>query len=137
MVNGLVGSTIQMHTNYRQAVAFFREMGDQQGLSAAVVGLGITPGYMTMPVSAEPDMPMEEAAAYFAEALAIAQNIGWRSGEAYQMALHSGHLQTSGQYQQALQVSEQAIRIAREIEHHQWIILASFQLGYVYLDLFL
>lgn len=53
------------------------------------------------------------------------------------MALHSGHLQTSGQYRLALQVSKQAIGIAREIEHHQWIILASFQLGYVYLDLFL
>src|SRR5258708_38817229 len=92
---------------------------------------------MPMPFSAEPDMPMEEAAAYFAEALAIAQNIGWRSGEAYQMALHSGHLQTSGQYRQALQVSEQAIPIALENEHNQWNILASFQHGYLHLYLIL
>src|SRR5258708_17039664 len=103
MANWLGGSPIQMHTYYRKAVALFRELGDQQGLSAALVGLGITPGYMTMPVSAEPDMPMEEAAAYFTEALAIAQNIGWRSREAYPIALHSRHLQTSGQDPQAPQ----------------------------------
>ncbi|HLY28779.1 MAG TPA: AAA family ATPase, partial [Aggregatilineales bacterium] len=136
MANWISGRPVQMFQYYQQAVTLFRELGDQAGLSGALVGLGVAPGLLPLPVSPEPYVPMAQAAAYLGEALTIAGNIGSRPGEIYAMALLSGHYQASGQYRRSLEVSEQAVQIAHQIEHHQWIILSSFQRGYVFLDIF-
>lgn len=69
------------------------------------------------------------------EALALARKIGWSAGQAYAewtaAAMHAAY----GNFGAALAHGHEAVRIATEIEHQQWIVAAHWALGLTYLSM--
>ncbi len=78
---------------------------------------------------------MEEGARDTAEAPALARKIGWSAGQAYAewcaAAVHATH----GSFGAALAHGHEAVRIAMEIDHQQWIAAAHWALGLTYVSM--
>jgi ATP/maltotriose-dependent transcriptional regulator MalT len=70
------------------------------------------------------------------EAVEIAHQIGWRSGEANALIYLGFALGPRGEYTHALECAQAALDISQEIEHPVMAATAHFSLGVVYLDLF-
>jgi len=69
--------------------------------------------------------------------LKIAREIGWRAGEAYALWISGFSLGPMGEYARALDVTQNALAIAEEIGHRQWMSAAHAALGAIYLDMLL
>jgi DNA-binding CsgD family transcriptional regulator/tetratricopeptide (TPR) repeat protein len=78
---------------------------------------------------------LSEAVEYGDQALNIAREIDWRSGEIYALECLSNCLGPQGNYPRALELAKRALEISEEIEHDQWTVSAHFGLGALYLDL--
>lgn len=123
------------YTHYQSAIAIFRELGDRVGLASALatVALRGISYYHTTTV------PVEDGYAAWVrdgeEALQLARQIEWRSGEAnalvYLALIHGA----SGFYNLADQRSRAAWNLAQEIEHPVWIAGALLARGGLLLDL--
>jgi tetratricopeptide (TPR) repeat protein len=79
---------------------------------------------------------LDEARLFADEGLAISREIGWRAGESYALwAYHGMVLGAAGDYATALPGAREALTIAREIDHPQWITGAQYVLGNLYTEL--
>src|SRR5439155_2715880 len=68
-------------------------------------------------------------------ALSLVREIDQRSGEAYTCGCMAICLGSRGEYAHALELAQDALRIAEEIEHRQWMTAEHWALGALYLDL--
>ncbi len=121
----------------KRAVQLFTELNDKQGLSSslAMVPLSGAVGYQIETfVCVDPHL-IDGVTESF-QALEIARDIGWRSGEAYALWMLGRCLGTRGDYGLAVSYADEAIYVATEIGHSQWIVAAGCALGSIYLDLF-
>jgi predicted ATPase/DNA-binding XRE family transcriptional regulator len=122
---------------YGRAISAWREVGDQQGLATSLLGVvsGAHSHYFhgnTQPAT----IPLAEARRYGEESLAIIREIGWRGGEAFALWVYSGQvLGAAGELTTALPSAQQALAIARDIDHAQWTVAARFTLGAIFADL--
>jgi predicted ATPase/transcriptional regulator with XRE-family HTH domain len=121
---------------YSRAIVAWRAIGDQRGLAGSLLSAtmaGHTFHTDTIPATAREDevRPLGE------EGLALTREIGWRDGEAFALWVYSGMgLGARGDYCLALPSTRQALAIAREIGHQQWITAAHCILGCLHADLF-
>src|SRR5258707_3113796 len=69
------------------------------------------------------------------EALRIAREIGWRSGEAYALIMLGNYFGIRGAYSKAFSFAKMSLAVAQEIEHSQWITYSHYSLGTLYLDI--
>src|SRR5712691_3840173 len=69
------------------------------------------------------------------EAVTLARQIDWRSGEAFALIFLGLGLTSRGEYSRALTCGQAALDIAVEIEHGLWMTFAHFLLGSLSLDL--
>lgn len=128
------GDFIGGTTYYEQAMSLFRELDDRQGLVSCLAALSWRwPSYQadTMVSAASFDEVVREGEA----ALQLAREIDWQSGVAYTRLLLGLNLGAAGDYARSLELIRGGLEIAREIEHRQWMAVAHFSLGAVYLDL--
>ncbi|WP_410964324.1 hypothetical protein, partial [Salmonella sp. SAL4447] len=70
-----------------------------------------------------------------AEALAIAREIGWGSGQAFAHFTLSVVTGTHGQLGRALDHAESAMICARRVGHLQWTVAAHFALAWTWAEL--
>ena len=129
---GLLPSGI---TYYEQAIALLRALGDRQLL---ISSLGMATMRCTNSLSDTLSwLPTENAACLHdaEEAVALARQIGWRSGEAFALIFLGLGLASQGEYARALTCGQAALDIAGEIEHGLWMTFAHFLLGSLSLDL--
>jgi DNA-binding CsgD family transcriptional regulator/tetratricopeptide (TPR) repeat protein len=121
--------------HYEQAVALFRELGDLQGLASSLITFSMRGASYVWGTTV---WPIVDAAACIRdgeEALRIAQQLDWRTGEANALIyLAFGH-GPRGQYTRALECAQAALEIAREIDHGVWLVGAHTALGAIALDL--
>ena len=131
MTSYLGGDLIQGTVYYTQAVARFRETGNQEGLTSSLATLVMRgPTFHTdMLVAAG---SLAEAQQDAENALKIARKIGHRSAEAYALFQLGTCLGSSGEYGQALAAAQASLDIAEEIEHRQWQAAAHAMLGGIY-----
>lgn len=121
--------------HYEQAIALFRELGDRQGLSSSLATFSIRGASYLCFATVWPLVDAAACARDGAEALQIAQQIGWRAGEAGALvALASGH-GPRGEFALAIECSQRALEITQEIENAAWMIGALNMLGALALDL--
>jgi DNA-binding CsgD family transcriptional regulator/tetratricopeptide (TPR) repeat protein len=120
---------------YERAIPVWRRLGDQRGLASALLGLSIS--CPTFHTSTLPTLrPVGEVRAIGLQSIELCQEIGWRAGECFAKWGFLGMaLGACGKYDLAIPGTREALLIAREIEHRQWITGARCILGNLYADL--
>jgi DNA-binding CsgD family transcriptional regulator/predicted negative regulator of RcsB-dependent stress response len=130
-----IGDLVQTAAYCRQAVALFREMDNRQGLVSSLASLllcGDTYFSTTLvPVATS----VTEVRRVGERTLSLAREIDQRSGEAYTCSCMAICLGSRGEYAYALELAQDGLRIAEEIEHRQWMAAEHWALGALYLDL--
>jgi DNA-binding CsgD family transcriptional regulator len=123
-------------TAFEEAATYYRALGDRRGLVSALATLGplrcCSQVVETLPAVAP---HAGQAVGECEEALTIAREIGWRSGEAYALLELAACLLAVGDYGRAQIALNEGLAIAEEIEHRGWLTLTHNDLGRMYLDL--
>lgn len=130
------GDLFEGASYFEQAVRLFRQVDDQVGLVSSLANLVIAGGNSEteMVISVAPTGRVE-AINLGEEALKLARETGQRSAEVYalcQLALRNG---TYGDYDKAFIMAEEAIQLAENIDHRQWLTYGRWLLGNLYLDI--
>jgi predicted ATPase/DNA-binding CsgD family transcriptional regulator len=134
MTSQINGDLVQGAAHYQRAVELFHELDDRRGLVSSLATLALCgPTYLHNP-SVSP-FSLAESSKKGEDALKIAREIRWRSGEIYAMCCLGISLGPQGEYQRALELLESALKISQQIEHDQWAVGAHCGLGALYLDL--
>jgi tetratricopeptide (TPR) repeat protein len=134
MTGFLSGDLIQGRDNIGQAIVLFEKMDRLRSLSSSLAvlsGLGSHYQIETLVSPVERPDSLDSAE----RALKIAQDIGWRAGEAYALCLKSLILGPAGEFGFALETALIARELAREINHRQWLTFTNFSLGVLYHDI--
>ncbi|HMA33700.1 MAG TPA: tetratricopeptide repeat protein, partial [Chloroflexia bacterium] len=135
MTNALSGDVVQSVYYYEPAIVLFQDLDDRPMLISSLAILAIRGGnyeYDTV-------LPVPSSAAAMHQegerAIRLAQQIGWRAGEAYAWFVLGYGLGPWGEYTSALQAAQRGLALAEEIGHRQWACAAHWTLGAIYYDL--
>src|SRR5206468_8999176 len=135
MAHHIAGDQRAAATHFERSIALFTALDDRRGLANAL-GLivlcsgtyhvaGTTP-YATARAQDELVAP---------QSLRLAREIGWRAGESFVRYLIGDALAWRGEYDRALPMAREALELAEQIGHLQWITAARRLLGSMLLDL--
>jgi tetratricopeptide (TPR) repeat protein len=120
--------------HYERAVARFRELGDLQGLSSSLATFSTRGASCLWTATVWPIVDAAECARDGEEALRLAQQIGWRSGEAGALVCLASIHGARGEYARALECARASMAISQEIGNAAWEIGAWNVLGALALD---
>jgi tetratricopeptide (TPR) repeat protein len=125
------GNIIDSLSHGQQAIGLYRRLDDKRGLSTSLSAYSALVGYCDI----MPWIPLaaDRCRQDFAEALALAEQIGWLAGRAMMQWLLGLSLMAYGQLGEALASGSAALHTATEIEHRQWIAASHFIIGRAYL----
>ncbi|HJS28162.1 MAG TPA: adenylate/guanylate cyclase domain-containing protein [Anaerolineales bacterium] len=135
MATYLGGDIVKSADFWQRATSSFRALGDRFALVSSLASLSLTSSSLENAAAfylAEPDVALGHAK----EALEIASQTGWRSGEAYSQIALGSIYNGIGDFGQALEYSRAAYDTASRIEHKQWMAGGLMDLGIVLMELF-
>jgi DNA-binding CsgD family transcriptional regulator len=135
MTNYIGGDLLQSRHYYERAIRLMRELDDRQGLVSCLAAYATLGANYLCGTVARPVTKTEEATRDAEEALRIAREMGWRSGEANALIFLGLGLGPRGEYGRALAAVRTALDVATEIEHVVWQETALMVLGAIELDL--
>jgi DNA-binding CsgD family transcriptional regulator/Flp pilus assembly protein TadD len=104
---------------YERAIPILRELNDRQTLSSSLANMALY------------TLSLEQAN----EAIQLARDIGWRSGEAYALGCMSWTLFSLGRYGEAMTLGTRSLEMAQAIEHPQWTASSHIFSGFFYSEL--
>ena len=135
MAHLLDGNPVAAADHFERAVILWRRIGDRQMLSSSLAGLQVCDvSYQTHAMA--PALGAAGGRTQAAEeALRLARETGWRSGESFASWSAGTWLGATGEYARALDVVRQGVTIADEIEHLQWMAGSRWTLGAILLDI--
>jgi len=113
MTSNQCGDWAASVTYWERAIPILRDLNDRQTLSSSLANVVMY------------TLDLESAQ----EAVTLARDIGWRSGESYALGTLSWALFTLGDYGQGLATRKQGLEVAQAIEHPQWIAGGHIFLG--------
>ncbi len=119
MTSNQCGDWAATVTYWEQAIPILRDLNDRQTLSSSLANV------------VQYTLNLEHAY----EAVSLARDIGWRSGEAYALGTLGFTLFTLGHYGQGLVARKQSLEVAEAIEHPQWMAGGRIFLGQIYTEL--
>ena len=120
---------------YERGAALCRALGDRRGLVTSLAMLAQLRALAYVGADVAPSGGVASAVDQAEESVAVAQEIGWRGGEAFGRASLALALGVVGRYGLALEQGRSSLVIAEEVDHAQWIVGAHLVLGGLYLDL--
>jgi DNA-binding CsgD family transcriptional regulator len=117
------------------AIERFAELDDRQGLASCLGVLAPCGGSFQTDAGVTAAIPLDECVQHAERAISLAQEIGWRPGEAF--AQHGCALvhTAAGHYDRAFAVLAGCISLSEEIGHRQWATAGKCDLGALYLEL--
>ncbi len=120
---------------YTRASEQWRGIGDLRGLAASLMG-GVM-GAHTFHTSTIPAaVRIDDVRSLGDESLALSRAIDWRAGESFALWAYRGMtLGAAGNYAVSIPATRDALEIASEIEHRQWMTAARCILGNLYAEL--
>ena len=124
------GDQIGSYAEYRHAIQLYRKLENQQELISALVGASHTLYDDTDLIPAQSRLENGQMAN---EALDLARQINWASGEAFAEWSMTFGLAMWGMFEEALSHARASLRIGMEIEQRQRIAGAHYALGHIYL----
>lgn len=119
MTSNQCGDYTAAVTYWERAIPILRDLNERQTLSSSLANVVMY------------TLNLEQAR----EAVALAHDIGWHSGESYALGTMSMALFSLGHYDQGLAARQQSLEIAQAIEHPQWIAGGHIFLGQMYTEL--
>jgi DNA-binding CsgD family transcriptional regulator/tetratricopeptide (TPR) repeat protein len=132
MANGIYGDMVNAVEQYERAIALFRSLSDHQGLISSLTTRAAyaCPGWVetTYSVCEQP----EHCSRNIMEALNLARQVESLTAQAYVGWNGGGSLASFGELGRGFTLVQEALRIATEIQHAQWLSAAYFSLGRVY-----
>ena len=130
----LGGNLARSRAYYERALQLFEEHDDRQGcVSVLTVMAVLTSVYHTDTLP--PAATFAEAAEWLARAHRVAVEVGWSAGECFALWNMGACLGPQGEFADGLRHTLDAITIAEDIEHLQWLGAALFVLGAIEMDL--
>ncbi len=133
MANGMYGDTVNAVEQYERAIALFRSLSDHQSLISSLTTRAAyaCPGWAetTYSVCEQP----EHCSRDNMEALNLARQVESLTAQAYVGWNGGGSLASFGELGRGFTFAQEALRIATEIQHSQWLAAAYFTLGRVYI----
>jgi DNA-binding NarL/FixJ family response regulator len=133
MTNAIGGDLVGAMAALRSAATLFRALEDRQGLVGCLTSVGSNAIYeLDTFVGTE---GIAETIRTSEQALTLAREIDWRTGEAYVLAMLGECVAAAGDFGRGLDLLREALAIAEEIEHRQWMAQAHLGLGGVHADL--
>jgi tetratricopeptide (TPR) repeat protein len=124
------GDQIGSYKEYRHAIHLYRKLENKQDLISALVGASHTLYDDTDLIPAQSRPENQQMAN---EALELARQINWASGEAFAEWSMTFGLAMWGMFEEALSHARATLRIGTEIEQRQRIAGAYYVLGHIYL----
>ncbi len=136
-VSFLLGADFNQSAQYYQrAIELFRLVDDRKSLvSALATSVMLSPGFVTDTIISPDSVRLSQVRQVAEEAVELARQISFRSGEAYALFTLGFAYESEGNLGNALKVAHQALHIAEQISHHQWICSTSSLLGVIYTTL--
>ncbi len=136
MTTYLSGDLVRGADCYKRAIQLFTELNDKQGLcsSLAMLPLCSAATYHTDTLVGVPLSEIDGVVECL-QALDLARDIGWKSGEAFSLWMLGFCLGMRGNYGVALGYAEAAFSCATEIEHSQWMTASGGSLGTIHTDI--
>ncbi len=132
MANGIYGDMVNAVEQYERAIALFRSLSDHQGLISSLTTRAAyaCPGWVetTYSVCEQP----EHCSRDITEALNLARQVESLTAQAYVGWNGGGSLASFGELGRGFTLVQEALRIATEIQHVQWLSATYFTLGRVY-----
>ncbi|MCB0195959.1 MAG: DUF2791 family P-loop domain-containing protein [Anaerolineae bacterium] len=119
MTSNQAGDAVATIAYYKRAIPILRELNNRQTLASCLTNLA----YYTL----------DER--QVREAIKLAQEIDWQSGEAYAMENLGLILSIRGDYGQGLTAAQNGLALAEAIEHQMWQAACHITLGQSYLAL--
>ncbi len=90
------GNLIEGSASYERAIALFRELDDRAGLSSALATFGERASNYVADLMVMPEVTLAQTQREEEEAVQLARDIGWRSGEAYALCTLALALASAG-----------------------------------------
>jgi DNA-binding CsgD family transcriptional regulator len=131
----MAGDLVQGANYYEQAISLFRQLDDRHGLVSSLTMFSFRGGSYTFNTTCSLPTSLAECVQDGAEAVAMAQQIGWRAGEAGALVYLALILGPAGAYDRALETAQAALELATEIQARGWLVGAHCALGALKLDL--
>ncbi|GAC1348585.1 MAG: hypothetical protein NVSMB27_16880 [Ktedonobacteraceae bacterium] len=132
VANAMYGDAVSAVNWYGRAIELFRALGDTKGLSSSLaIRSTLTSRGYSEPVVVVSWRP-EQCERDSLEAVRLAHQIGWSAGEAFAEQCAGLVYASFGNFGQALAHAQQALRIATEIHHPQWMAAVHDTLGQIY-----
>jgi class 3 adenylate cyclase/tetratricopeptide (TPR) repeat protein len=135
MANLIGGDMVSADAYFGRAINLFRELEDQRGLVSSLTAVGMSSAGASSVETSFPAISLSEGISRGLQALELARKIGWTAGESFAMWALSESYGAQGRFTQALEYAGEALRVAVEIDHHQWMAGAYDSLGHLYLEL--
>jgi DNA-binding NarL/FixJ family response regulator len=120
---------------FERAAALFRRHNDRRGLSSALAMLASRCGFHDLDCFAAGAECVDQALRDGEEALQIARSIHWRAGEAFALFQIGLLLGQRGEFDRALAMASDSLRVAEQIDHPQWTAAAHFTLASLHVEL--
>jgi DNA-binding CsgD family transcriptional regulator/tetratricopeptide (TPR) repeat protein len=130
MLDITAGDFVESDHYYQQSIQLFRELGDKRGLVSSLIA-GSHGTFLDETIIL-PLRPIAEHQRGNAEALSLAQEIDWPSGMAFAEWAAGISMAGVGEFGLALHHGQQALRVATQSGHKQWIAGAHYTLGHIY-----
>jgi DNA-binding CsgD family transcriptional regulator len=127
------GNGVDSYNWYARAIKLYEELNNKPGLIAALIG-ACHASYWSeadfIPLESM-DHNIEQAM----QALNLVRQNDWPAAYSYVNWSFALGLANYGDFGKALDLAQESLRIATEIEHRQWIVGAHYALGHVYLSM--
>jgi DNA-binding NarL/FixJ family response regulator len=124
------GDQIGSYEEYQHAIHLYRKLDNKHSLISTLIGASHTLYDDTDLIPAQSRIENQGMAM---EALELARQIGWASGESFAEWGMTFGLAKWGMFDEALNHAKAAFRIGTEIQHRQRIAGAYYALGYIYI----
>jgi DNA-binding NarL/FixJ family response regulator len=127
------GDLVESFKEYQQAIQLFRKLEDKQGLISALTGSSNTLNWNE--TNDAPPISVQENYQQSMEALELARQTSWAAGEAFIEWTIALNFANRGMFGEAMQRASNALKLATEIEHRQWVAASQHALGYIHLQM--
>ena len=129
------GDSINAAIVYGRAIDFLRSTDNRSKLCSCLVMRAAVAGPWGGDTCCTVNGSLEECERDLVEALQLARELEWAAGEAFAELFYGGTLVSFGKLGSGLVYAQQALHLATEINHQQWVVRAHETLGRIYLAL--